>query len=205
MNNTAEFVEIEQLRYPIGQFEWGKEYTSEELQQFIKKLERFPQNLKKLVTGLTKDQLDTSYREGGWTIRQIVHHLFDSHMNAYTRFKLTLTEDTPTIKPYNEKLWAELEDSKTLDPEVSLMLIDQLHKRWTIILNNMTPEDFNLMFFHPEHGNVLALKEILAMYAWHCDHHYAHIQKAKEISTPQKRSARKIAVRKKSVKKHSGE
>lgn len=201
MTATIETDQLQALRFPVGMFEFGKTYTDEDIQQFIKKIEGFPARLKKLTAGLTAEQFDTSYREGGWTIRQVIHHLADSHMNAYIRFKLALTEDTPAIKPYNQTAWAELEDSKTALPQVSIDLLTSLHARWTITLKSMTPEDFDRLFYHPEHQMSHGLKEILAMYAWHGDHHYAHIQQAKSLIKVAKPKAVKVAPAKKSVKK----
>jgi hypothetical protein len=163
-------------RYPIGHFSFDDVISDEDMQRMIQTIEEFPSRLKNLISTYGEDQLGTPYREEGWTIRQVVHHVADSHMNAYIRFKLALTEDKPTIKPYNEKAWAEMIDSKELPVSVSLNLLDSLHKRWSHILRAMQPEDFQKTFFHPEHMKLHHLKEFLAMYAWHCNHHYAHIQ-----------------------------
>jgi len=189
---TEGVTSIENQRYPIGQFEYGKTYSEEELQQAIKKLEEFPARLKKLVTGMKDEQLDTPYREGGWTVRQVIHHIADSHMNAYIRFKLALTEDKPTIKPYNEKAWAEMIDARTLAPSVSLSMLAAIHERWTTILKAMKPEDFNRSFFHPENMRFHELSELVAMYAWHSDHHYEHVSLVRKItpsSSPKTRKA----------------
>ena len=150
---------------------------------------------------MNQQQLDTPYREGGWTVRQVIHHLFDSHSNAYTRFKLALTEDTPAIKPYNEKAWAELGDVKTTDPKVSVTLLVNLHKRWANLLKSMSAEDFNRRYFHPEHNHAFALKEILAMYAWHGDHHYEHINLVKKNFPVQSKRAKKTSEAKPTVRK----
>lgn len=203
MTTTIETDKIQNLRFPIGMFEFGKTYTGEDIEKFIKKIDEFPAKLKKSVTGLTKEQLDTTYREGGWTIRQVIHHLADSHMNAYIRFRLALTEDTPAIKPYDQQAWAELEDAKNALPEVSLNLLTSLHKRWAILLKSMTPEDFDCLFYHPEHQMSHGLKEILAMYVWHGDHHYAHIQQAKALKSIAKPKAKKTVGTKKAVSKQT--
>ena len=122
----------------------------------------------------SKEQLDTPYRPGGWTVRQVVHHLPDSHMNAYVRFRLALTENEPTIKPYEQQLWAELPDAKTADIEMSLKLFEGLHQRWVLLLRSMKPEDFHRKYIHPESG-VNVLDNVLQLYAWHGKHHVAHI------------------------------
>jgi hypothetical protein len=130
--------------------------------------------LRAAVLGLSEEQLDTPYRPGGWTVRQVVHHVPDSHMNAYVRFKLALTEEAPTIKPYAEARWAELPDTRLTPPEVSLTLLDNLHERWVNILRNMTPEDFERRLQHPEKG-LLTLDAMLSLYSWHGRHHVAHV------------------------------
>ena len=208
MNNseatvTEEPQHIDRLRYPVGIFEYGRNYSREETLDHIKKLEEFPARLKKLVTGMNDEQLNTPYREGGWTARQVIHHIPESHMNAYIRFRLAITEDNPTIKPYNEKAWGDLEDSKTLPPAASLTLLTGLHQRWTAMLRMMKPEDFQKTYFHPEHLQSLNLADVLAMYAWHCDHHYEHINlvKQKFASSPQR--AKKSPEAKSSAKKTS--
>ena len=127
------------------------------------------------VAGLAAGQLDTPYREGGWTVRQVVHHLPDSHLNAYTRMKLALTEEEPTIKPYEEARWAELPDARGGDIEPSLRLLESLHQRWLMLLRDLKPADFDRQFRHPEHGRIFKLSETLALYAWHGRHHVAHI------------------------------
>jgi len=200
---TEESSAIEQRRYPVGPFEWGKEYSNEDIQKFIGTIEKFPARLKSLVQAMSDEQLDTQYREGGWNVRQVVHHVADSHMNAYIRFKLALTEDKPTIKPYNEKAWAELVDSKTLPISVSLGLLTGLHERWTTILKAMDDETFGRTFFHPEHMKMHNLVEILAMYAWHCDHHYEHINLVKKEFPEQAKPVKKKAEPKKAAAKLS--
>ncbi len=178
MTSSIQTDELKKLRFPIGPFEFGKIYSSEDLGLFIRKIEGCPAKLKKIASGLKDAQLDVSYREGGWTVRQVIHHLADSHINAYTRFKLALTEDTPSIRPYDDKAWAELADSKASPIDSSLELLNGLHKRWTLLLNAMSAEDFQRLYYHPEHQMSHPLMELLAMYAWHCDHHMAHIQRA---------------------------
>lgn len=134
-----------------------------------------PDQLRAAVAGLSPAQLDTPYRPNGWTVRQVVHHLPDSHLNAYTRIKLALTEEEPTIKPYEEARWAELPDARTGPVELSLALLEFLHQRWLLLLRNLAAADFARQFRHPEHGRMFALDEALALYAWHGEHHVAHI------------------------------
>jgi hypothetical protein len=134
-----------------------------------------PAALRAAVAGLSDAQLDTPYRPGGWTVRQVVHHVPDSHLNAYVRIRLALTEDTPTIKPYEEARWAELPDARTLPIEVSLALLEGLHARWVGLLGGLGPADGARQFHHPEHGRLITVDELIAMYAWHGEHHVAHV------------------------------
>jgi hypothetical protein len=161
------------LRYPVGPCVWSAELSAEEKRQHLRDISEMPAKLRTAVAGLAPQHLDIPYREGGWTIRQIVHHIPESHMNSYVRFKLALTEDQPTIKPYDEKLWAETPDS-TGPIEMSLDLAEALHSRWTLLLNSMTDADFEKTIRHPEIG-VLKLKSLLAGYGWHSRHHVAQI------------------------------
>ncbi|MEK6570441.1 MAG: YfiT family bacillithiol transferase, partial [Bacteroidota bacterium] len=147
--------------------------------QFIQHLADAPANLRGAVRGLSDRQLDTPYRPGGWTVRQVVHHVPDSHLNAYIRFKLALTENEPTIKPYEQQLWAELPDARTGPIEMSLALLEALHKRWVLLLQSLNPSDFNRTFRHPELG-LMTLDRTLALYAWHGRHHVAHITSLRE-------------------------
>jgi len=163
------------LRYPIGRFEYEDGRAAERRPAWIADVAALPEQLRAAVAGLAPGQLDTPYRPGGWTVRQVVHHVPDSHLNAYTRFKLALTEPEPTIKPYDEGAWAELEDVRATPPDVSLALIDALHDRWVRLLRAMGPDDFARTFRHPDKGRALALDEALALYAWHGRHHVAHI------------------------------
>ena len=162
-------------RYPIGRVQMEERLTPERREQLIRQIEEAPRNLREAVAGLNEAQLDTPYREGGWTVRQVVHHVPDSHMNAYIRFRLALTEEEPTIKPYSEPDWANLPDARALPPEVSLRLLEALHERWVVLLRAMKPEDFARGFIHPEHGRRLTLDQILQIYAWHGKHHAAHV------------------------------
>lgn len=165
---------MDNLRYPIGQFDITKDINMDQVENLIAQIEAVPQLLVDSVKDLREGQLNSSYRPGGWTIRQVVHHIADSHMNGYIRFKLALTEDTPTIKPYNEALWAELEDARTLPVEVSLKLVETLHKRWAVLLRSLSSTELNRQFRHPEAGD-LSIKMAIGLYAWHGNHHLAHI------------------------------
>lgn len=162
------------LRYPVGPCEYPASLSAEQRKPHIQEIAAMPARLREAVSGLDEQQLDTPYRPGGWTVRQVVHHLADSHMNAYTRFKLALTEEEPTIKPYNETRWAELNDSRTTPIETSLTLMDVLHERWMNLLRGMNPADFSRRMNHPEHGP-MSLDRTLGLYAWHGRHHVAHI------------------------------
>lgn len=162
-------------RYPIGKYEHVDVISSSQKEVWISEIEELPTILKEAVKGLTEEQLDLEYREGGWTLRQVVHHLADSHMNSLIRFKLALTEDEPTIKPYFEDRWAKLEDSVNTDINLSLMLLDALHKKWVILLRSMTESDYKRQFYHPGSQIMIRLDNALGMYAWHGKHHVAHI------------------------------
>ena len=162
------------LQYPIGRFTFPESSTAEQRQQWIREIARTPQELRAAVSGLSEEHLDTPYRPGGWTVRQVVHHVPDSHMNAFIRFKLALTEDQPTIKPYDEARWAVLADAALpLDP--SLDLLAALHLRWVRLLQTMSELDYQRTFVHPESG-AWRLDQYLAQYAWHGRHHTGHIR-----------------------------
>ena len=159
--------DIESLRYPIGKFSAPTEIPPENIANWIKTIENLPKQVREAVHGMNDMQLDTPYRPGGWTIRQVVHHLPDSHMNAYIRFKLSLTENNPTIRPYLENLWAELPDGKTAPVDFSLDLLESIHKRWTYVLHHMSATDFSRTFYHPENKVTRSLGVNLALYDWH--------------------------------------
>jgi len=165
--------DLENLRYPIGRFAPPENVAPGIRAEHIRTLRALPERLQAAVDGLDDAQLDTPYREGGWTVRQLVHHVFDSHANAYVRFKLALTEDWPTIKPYDEAAWAELSDSR-LPIDVSLTLIAALHQRWVALLESLREEDFQKGYNHPESGRQ-NLATVLATYEWHSRHHTAHV------------------------------
>jgi uncharacterized damage-inducible protein DinB len=161
-------------RYPIGKFEPKGSYTAEEVARFILEIESLPGKLAKAIEGLAPEQLDTPYREGGWTVRQVVHHIADSHMNAYIRFKWTLTEDSPLIKAYLEKGWAVTPETQA-DPQISIQLLKALHAKWIVLLKGLSEEDFAREFTHPETGKQVRLNRLAGLYAWHGAHHTAHI------------------------------
>ena len=161
-------------RYPIGKFHYEGPADERQQRALIDDIERVPQNLRAAVDGLSNSQVETPYRADGWTVRQVVHHVPESHMNAYIRFKLALTEDDPTIKPYMEDRWAKLPDVQSTPIEVSLTLVDSLHDRWVRLLRSLAPDEWHRTFRHPELGS-LTLDKTLALYAWHGKHHVAHI------------------------------
>jgi uncharacterized damage-inducible protein DinB len=162
-------------RYPIGPFDYDGKANPQLREQRIAEIAASPGALRAAVTGLTSKQLDTPYREQGWTVRQVVHHLPDSHLNAYTRMKLALTEDQPVIKPYDEARWAELPDVRATPVETSLTLLDCLHRRWVLLLRELRPAEFSRSFHHPALGRSISLDEVLALYAWHGRHHVSQI------------------------------
>jgi uncharacterized damage-inducible protein DinB len=166
-------------RFPIGKFSYEGPMTAEQKAKFLDDVEQTPERLRAAVAGLSEQQLDTPYREGGWTVRQVVHHVPDSHMNSYIRCKLALTEENPTIKPYMEDLWAELPESRTAPIEMSLSLLENLHRRWILLLRNLKPEEWKRTFRHPELGP-MPLEKNLALYSWHGRHHVAHITALRE-------------------------
>jgi DinB superfamily len=167
------------LRYPIGPFQYDGSLTHEQRQHLIDQIEAAPGELRAAVEGLSPAQLDTPYRPGGWTVRQVVHHLPDSHLNSYMRFRLALTEDEPTIKPYFEDRWAELDDARHAPVDISLALLDALHRRWILLLRSLGERDFARTFSHPELG-VVSLEKNVSLYAWHGRHHVAHITSLRE-------------------------
>jgi hypothetical protein len=167
------------LRYPIGKFSHPGPVTEDDKKKFLDDIGQTPARLRAAASGLSPQQLDTPYRPDGWTLRQVVHHVPDSHLNAYVRFKLALTEEEPTIKPYAEDRWAELPDTGLTPIEVSLALLDSLHDRWVRLLRSLKPEDWKRTFRHPELG-VLTLEKTLSIYAWHGRHHVAHVTALRE-------------------------
>ncbi|HSP33799.1 MAG TPA: putative metal-dependent hydrolase [Thermoanaerobaculia bacterium] len=162
-------------RYPIGKFQRRDNLTPDERRTLIDQIAAVPQTMRNAVRGLSEQQLDTPYREGGWSLRQVVHHVPDSHLNAYVRIKLALTEDNPTIKPYDEDAWAKLADSRSTPVETSLQMIDALHTRWVALMRSMKDADFRRTFRHPEHKGDFSIDGLVSLYAWHGRHHTAHI------------------------------
>lgn len=164
---------MDDLRYPIGTFDFEKEVSEKQITSLIEQIEALPKLLIRAVEELTEEQLDVPYRPDGWTIRQLVHHIADSNMNAYIRIKLAMTEDKPTIKPYDEALWAELNDYQ-LPIELSTKLLDGLHKRWVILLRSLSSSGLDRELIHPDIG-LLTIKKLIDLYAWHGKHHLAQI------------------------------
>jgi uncharacterized damage-inducible protein DinB len=161
-------------RYPIGEFSFDGTLTEAQKARYLDDVEQTPARLRAAVSDLSDPQLDTPYRDGGWTVRQVVHHVPESHMNSYIRFKLALTEEAPTIRPYMEDRWAKLPDATTAPVELSLVLLEFLHKRWMLVLRAMKPEEWKRAFRHPEIG-LMTLERALALYSWHGRHHVAHV------------------------------
>lgn len=171
---------LEHLKYPIGKFEKPIVITTDILKEWISDISTFHKKLLNEVINLTNEQLNTPYRPDGWTIRQVIHHCADSHMNSFTRLKLALTEDQPIIKPYFEDRWAELFDTKTMPIAPSMKMIEGIHERWSVLLHNLTDEQYGRVFIHPEHKKTFRLDENIGIYAWHCNHHLAHITETKK-------------------------
>ncbi len=169
---------LEQMRYPIGQFVAPESVTDKHIQLWIRDIELLPSQMRLAIAGMNDEQLDTPYRPEGWTVRQTVHHTADSHINGYIRLKLALTEQNPTIKPYEEHLWAELPDSK-MDVDVSLKILDNVHARWVEILRGLTIDDFEKTFFHPASEKTFRIDVHAGTYSWHGRHHVAHIETLK--------------------------
>ncbi|MDH3649785.1 MAG: putative metal-dependent hydrolase [Saprospiraceae bacterium] len=167
---------MEALRYPLGKFKFPKSHTKKELANWIRGIKEFPGTFRTQVDRMTPADLDTPYRAGGWTGRQVIHHVPDSHLNAYCRFKLTLTEEKPSIKPYLEHQWATLPDTGKTDVSVSMDLLEALHVRWLALLENLSNQEWNRAYVHPEYGNEWPLWSVAALYAWHGEHHLAHLK-----------------------------
>ena len=173
-------IDIESQKYPVGKYSAPTEFSKKIIDEWIQTIEDLPKKLRTEVQYMKDEQLDTPYREGGWTIRQVVHHLADSHMNAYIRFKMAMTEVVPTIKPYFEDRWAELEEAKHAPVEISLALLEALHRRWVSFVRTLSEEDLKRKFHHPESKKEYELRAILALYAWHSRHHLAHVSSLAE-------------------------
>jgi len=168
-------MDLEQLKYPIGKFSMPDIFNEHQAEIWISEIEVLPEQIKKATENLTDEQLNQTYRPEGWTLRQVVHHIPDSHMNAYIRFKQAITEDTPIIRPYHEERWAETEEGKNGDIQMSIVLLNGLHQRWVAFLKTLTLEDYQRKYIHPAQGKELTLANMLGTYAWHGKHHLAHI------------------------------
>ena len=174
-------IELEKLKFPIGKFNKPTQITNSVIAVWINDISMFPAKLASVVCQLTDEQLDTNYRPNGWTIRQVVHHLADSHMNSFIRLKLALTESEPNVKPYHEDRWAELIDGKSMPIKASLIILEGIHERWTMILRNLTNIERKKKLIHPEHDQKIIIEENIGFYAWHCNHHLAHIVETKKF------------------------
>ena len=170
---------LEKLQYPIGKLKVSLSITKDQITTYIDQIDQLPPKVRQSVAGLNDEQLDTPYRPGGWTVRKVVHHLADSHINSYIRFRWTLTEDQPVIKAYNEKRWAGLTDASTGPVSLSLDLLEALHKRWVVFLKSLTTDDLGRSYIHPDTQKAVRLDRNIALYAWHGDHHLAHIDSLK--------------------------
>ncbi len=176
MNTKA----LEKLKYPIGRHHFAGRLTAGELALCLEHIETLPQRVAVAISTLSNGQLDTPYRPEGWTVRQVVHHFADSHMNAFIRFKMALTENKPVIKPYEEAAWAAMPDSQQLPAQLSLGLLAALHQRWVFVLKHLSPADLQRSYFHPESKKEYTLEEAVSLYAWHGNHHLAHITGLKQ-------------------------
>ncbi|MFY9243949.1 MAG: putative metal-dependent hydrolase [Polaribacter sp.] len=166
---------LEELQYPIGKAHIPANISKKNIENWISDIERFPHELEYLVRELSDNQLDTPYRENGWTIRQVIHHCYDSHHNSYTRFKWALTENNPVIKVYYEELWADLDDSKNGPILLTIDALKGLHAKWVYFLRGLSDKDLEKTFIHPSGNEAISLKKNIGIYGWHCQHHYAHI------------------------------
>lgn len=169
-------MDLEHLKFPIGEFAAPKTITTSNIDNWIAEIESLPLRLKETVAKLSNKQLASEYRPNGWIGKQVIHHVADSHMNAFIRFKLTLTEDKPTIKPYEQDKWVELSDVSDAPIQLSIDLISNLHARWTILLKSLSQDDFEREYIHPEYNYTVPLKKVVGLYAWHGNHHLAHLK-----------------------------
>ena len=167
---------MEHLRFPVGRFDFQADYSADDISQWIEVIAAFPAKLEELAAELTEEQLSSTYRPEGWTIRQVINHVADSHINAYGRFKRVVTEDIPTINPYDQDLWAELDDGKNGDIAISVTLLNSLHNRWVRFMRSKPADIFERTYNHPEHPGTQKLIFMLQMYAWHCEHHLGHVR-----------------------------
>ncbi len=169
---------IDKLRFPVGKYEAPESITEAQIKAWIKIIGAFPAQIKERIAGLSQVELTWKYRTDGWNIRQLIHHCADSHMNSMIRFKLALTERQPAIKPYLENYWAEMIDSTLAPVEWSISILDGLHKRWVFLLESLNEEELERIFVHPEYGHAFRLDGTIGLYAWHCEHHLAHLEQA---------------------------
>ena len=169
-------MDIYKLRFPVGEWEAREPESAVELEQWISDIESFPTQIESYLSSANEINIDHKYRPDGWSVRQVVHHCADSHMNSIIRFKLALTEDRPEIRPYHEARWAELSDTLQLDVEASIQILKGVHARWVTLLKNLSDDDLRREFVHPEHGTAFTLSASIGMYAWHCRHHLAHVK-----------------------------
>lgn len=170
--------ELEKLKFPIGKFQKPDFISESDLKTWISEIENFPVKIKKLTSTLSSEELNWIYRPQGWSIKQVIHHCADSHMNSFIRFKLALTENIPTIKPYKEAFWAELVDGNSNNILPSLQIIEGVHTRWVLLLKSFGKEELKKQFTHPESNKTFCLDEIIGLYTWHCNHHLSHIEQA---------------------------
>ncbi len=169
---------LEELKYPIGPYDPTIEISDKQIKSWIAVIEKFPEKIAGAIEDLSEEQLKWAYRPNGWSINQVVHHCADSHMNSFIRFKLALTEEQPIIKPYAEDRWAQQADYLDVSPKESLKIIEGVHARWTVLLKSLNKNQLDRTFMHPEHRKIFALEQVIGLYAWHCDHHLAHIEQA---------------------------
>jgi hypothetical protein len=171
---------IEKLKYPIGKYKAPEVISENQISDWIAQINDLPSKLRAAVSGLTDVQLNTPYRKEGWTLRQVVHHIPDSHMNGYIRFKVAITEENPVIRPYYENRWAECDEAKNADVNISIDLLESLHRRWVLFLRSLKYKDFEHSYIHPENKSTYILKEATGLYAWHGEHHLHHILSTRE-------------------------
>ena len=169
---------LEKLKFPIGKFKKPDSISENDIKIWIEVIENFPSKIKEITKTLSVEELNWKYRPKGWSIKQVVHHCADSHINSFIRFKLALTEDTPTIKPYEEAKWAKLSDGNSEHIFPSIQIIEGLHSRWTLLLKSFKEKELKKKFIHPANNKISSLDEAIGMYAWHCEHHLAHIEQA---------------------------
>lgn len=169
---------LESLKFPIGKFQFDPDVSNDKVEEWINTIATFPKKIISLTQLLSVEELNWRYRPEGWSIKQVIHHMADSHMNALIRIKLALTEDSPIIRPYEEALWAQLNDGINNDISSSLKIIEGIHEKWSFLLNHISNEDWDKMYFHPQHQRLFSVKEGLGIYDWHCHHHLKHIQQA---------------------------